>query len=242
MQLNKNTILITGGNSGIGYSMAKKFIELDNTVIITARNANRLKAAQESLPGIHTIQCDLTNNADMDKLVHYVEQKHPELNILINNAGIQYNYDFTKETGVLNKVTHEINTNMLATIQLITLLLPILEQNKNAAIVNVSSSLGLFPKRSAPVYCGTKAGVHIFTKALRYQLTGTKVFEVLPSLVDTNMTKGRGNGKISPQQLVDEFIDGFRNDRYEINIGKVKLLRKIARFSPRLADKIVMNK
>ena len=137
----------------------------------------------------------------------------------------------------------ELSTSVIPfRFKLITLLLPVLNAHSNAAIVNVSSGLGLVPKMSAPVYCGTKAGIHIFTKSLRYQLDKIKVFEVLPPLVATDMTAGRGKGKISPEQLVDEFIRGFAKDKLEMNIGKVKLLKRINRLVPRLAEKIMKGK
>jgi short-subunit dehydrogenase involved in D-alanine esterification of teichoic acids len=112
-----------------------------------------------------------------------------------------------------------------------------------AAVVNVSSGLALVPKKSAPVYCGTKAGLHLFTKALRYQLEGSpvKVFEIIPPVVDTPMTAGRGRGKISPKQLVEEFMRAFAKNQFEVNIGKVKLLRLINRLLPSLADRIMKN-
>ncbi len=241
MRTTNNTILITGGNSGIGLAMAKRFYELGNTVIITGRNIDTLNAVKQALPDVHIIQCDLTQHSDLDKLVHTIEQQHPELNVLINNAGIQYNYDFVTHPDTLPKVEHEINTNLLAPLKLASLLLPTLQQNSDSAIVNVSSALGMVPKGSAPVYCGTKAGVHIFTKALRYQLKDTKVFEVIPALVDTNMTQGRGKGKISPDQLVDEFIKGWKKDQYEISIGKVKLLRLLVRIAPSFADNLMRD-
>jgi short-subunit dehydrogenase involved in D-alanine esterification of teichoic acids len=93
----------------------------------------------------------------------------------------------------------------------------------------------------AAVYCGTKAGIHIFSKSLRYQLKKVKVFEIIPPLVDTNMTKGRGRGKISPEALADEFLESFKSDKYEVTIGKVKLLKIINRLFPALAEKIMKN-
>ncbi|MBD0259319.1 MAG: SDR family NAD(P)-dependent oxidoreductase, partial [Cytophagales bacterium] len=101
----------------------------------------------------------------------------------------------------------------------------------------------LVPKKWAPVYCGTKAGLHLFTKALRYQLEGSpvKVFEIIPPVVDTPMTAGRGRNKISPAQLVDEFVRAFANDRPEVNVGKVKMLRLLNRLWPSLADRIMKN-
>ncbi|MBD1434597.1 hypothetical protein H8B06_17360 [Sphingobacterium sp. DN00404] len=94
---------------------------------------------------------------------------------------------------------------------------------------------------TSAVYCRTKADIHIFSKSLRYQLDKVKVFEIIPPLVDTEMTKDRGKGKISPQKLVEEFIQAFKNNRYEVNIHKVKLLRAINRISPQLADKIMKD-
>ena len=239
MQLNNNTILITGGGTGIGFAMAQRFLSLGNTVIITGRNTNKLEAAKKVLPGLHTISCDITKQADLDNLVHSIEQQFPELNILINNAGVQYNYDFATTHDTLHKAEYEMQANRLGPIKLISLLLPVLDRNNKAAIVNVTSSLGLVPKQSAPVYCGSKAGLHIFTKALRYQLKDINVFEVIPALVDTAMTQGRLKNKISPEQLADEFIRGFEKNRYEISIGKVKLLRVLHRISPSLADSII---
>ena len=120
---------------------------------------------------------------------------------------------------------------------------PILMDNSESAIINISSGLALSPKKSAPVYCATKAGVHMFSKALRYQLEDShiKVFEVLPPLVDTPMTANRGVSKISTAQLVDEFLDGLENNRFEMNIGKVKLLKLMHRISPALAYRILKN-
>jgi short-subunit dehydrogenase involved in D-alanine esterification of teichoic acids len=114
---------------------------------------------------------------------------------------------------------------------------------QTAAIVNVSSGLGIVPKQSAPVYCGSKAGLHLFTKSLRWQLENSriKVFEIIPPIVDTFMTQGRGRGKISPEVLVDEFWNGFQNDKYEMAIGRTKLLVFIHRFLPKLADRIMRN-
>jgi len=123
--------------------------------------------------------------------------------------------------------------------EIIGLLLPLLKQNDNAAIINVSSGLGLVPKMQAPVYCSTKAGLHIFSKALRYQLDHVKVFEIIPPLVETKMTTGRGKNKISPEELAAEFVQAFKCNHYEISIGKVKLLKLLNRVSPLLAENIM---
>lgn len=176
-------------------------------------------------------------------MVVTVGHQFPALNVLINNAGIQYNYEFAEASEHLGRIAHEIAVNLTAPLQLTALLLPQLLTRPEAAIVNVSSGLGLGPKRSAPVYCATKAGLHQFSKALGYQLEGRSVhvMEVLLPLIDTPMTAGRGRGKISPEQLADEFLRGFASNTTEINIGKVGLLRLVQRVSPALADRILKN-
>ena len=239
MQLQGNKILITGATAGIGEALLNKFISLDNQVIAVGRNEQKLQELAQKDKRIIPFACDISSADDLDKLIMWVEQKHRDANILINNAGVQYNYHFAEEPQILGKIEQEINVNFLAPLKLIALMLPLLKSNENSAIVNVSSGLGLVPKKQAPVYCGTKAGLHIFSKALRYQLRQTKVFEIIPPLVDTQMTQGRGKGKISPDQLVEEFITAFKKDRYEVSIGKVKLLKFLNRWAPSLAESIM---
>jgi len=241
MNLNGNKILITGATEGIGKALAEKFLALGNSVIAVGRNAEKLNYLYSTHERCVAYSCDLARMDELEKLSLYIESKHPDLNILINNAGIQYNYHFADEIHLINKIDHEIAVNLIAPVKLIALLLPTLKLNPPAAIVNVSSGLGLVPKQQAPVYCGTKAAIHIFSKSLRYQLKKVKVFEIIPPLVDTNMTAGRGKGKIKPEKLVAEFIHAFERDIYEINVGKVKLLKIINRLSPSIADRIMRN-
>lgn len=239
MRLHGNKILITGATAGIGEAMLNKFLTLNNQVIAVGRNEQKLQSLAQTDERIIPFYCDISKSEDLDKLIMFIEQNHPDTNILINNAGIQYNYQFEEESHLLRKIEQEINVNLLAPLKLIALLLPILKINGNAAIVNVSSGLGLVPKMQAPVYCGTKAGIHIFSKSLRYQLKQIKVFEIIPPIVDTQMTAGRGKEKISPEKLVNEFIDAFHKDKFEVNIGKVKLLKIINRISPSIAERIM---
>ncbi|HAP60367.1 MAG TPA: oxidoreductase [Cytophagales bacterium] len=239
MQLHGNKILITGATAGIGEALLHRFVSLGNQVIAVGRNEQKLQALAEKYERVIPFVCDVGKAEDLDRLVMQVEQEHPDTNVLINNAGVQYNYQVAEEPQLLGKMAHEVQVNYLAPLKLIALLLPTLSANNPAAIVNVTSGLGLVPKAQAPVYCGTKAGLHMTTKALRYQLPQVRVFEIIPPLVDTQMTAGRGKGKISPEQLVDEFIRAFRKEKLEVSIGKVKLLRFINRLSPALADRIM---
>lgn len=239
MHLNGNKILITGATSGIGKVLAERFSALDNQIIAVGRNLNKLETLAQTYNQITPYQCDLSIPEEVEALIQFIRTGHQDLNVLINNAGIQYNCLFEDSQYGFKHVVDEIQVNLVVPIHLSKAMLPLLTKNPNAAIVNVSSGLGLVPKRKSAVYCSTKAGIHIFSKSLRHQLTAVKVFEIIPPLVDTAMTKGRGKGKISPDQLVTAFIKAFRNNVYEANISKVKLLRLINRVSPRLADRIM---
>ncbi|PTB96926.1 oxidoreductase [Marivirga lumbricoides] len=243
MRTTGNTVLITGGSSGIGLVLAKRFLELGNKVVITGRDKNKLEEIHNDLPEIKTFAGDLTDKNSLDELVLFIEQQHAELNILINNAAVQYNYSFIDEPELIYKIDYEVSTNISAPIKLTGLLLPLLLKNNNSAIVNVSSGLFIAPKKSASVYCASKSAIHTFSKTLRYQLenTGTKVFEIIPALIDTPMTSGRGKSKISPEQLTDEFFKNFKKDKIESYIGKTKLLKFINRLSPKLSDSIMKN-
>lgn len=238
-----NTILITGGSSGIGFALAKHFIQSNNKVIITARNKEKLQHIQGAFPAIITFSGDLTDKKSLEELSLFIEQQHSDLNILINNAAVQYSYNFTDEPDLIRKIEYEVAANLTAPMKLTGLLLPLIIKNKNSAIINVSSGLFIAPKKSAPVYCATKAAIHSFSKTLRYQLEGTdtKVFEIIPALIDTPMTAGRGKSKIAPEQLINEFIRDFKSDIFEIYIGKTKILKLINRLSPKLADRIMKN-
>ncbi|MEH2361775.1 SDR family oxidoreductase [Nostoc sp.] len=247
MKLSKQTVLITGGSAGVGLELARKFKQHNNRVIICGRNAEQLARAVQEIGDIETIQCDLAQESDIHALVETLKNKVGELSILVNNAGVQLNYNFIQAEPeyTLKDIDWEIDVNLNAVIKLTTLCLPLLRQQPESAIVNVSSGLAIAPKSTAPVYCATKAAIHIFSKALRYQMEDNApniaVYDAILPLVDTNMTRGRGKGKISPQQVAHEVFAAMERNRYEICVGKVKLLVLINRILPQLAAKILRN-
>ena len=244
MNLADNTILITGGGSGIGLALAKAFAQQSgNTVIVCGRNALKLEAVHKENPAIVTFTCDIASDQDQQRLTEAIRLKYPNLNILINNAGIQENYDFLDTKDHVALIDNEVNINFLAQVKLTDRLLPVLMQQPRAAIANVTSALALVPKQSAPVYCATKAAMHNFTKALRYQLEKTplKVFEIIPALVDTEMTRGRGKGKIIPAALAKQVLRGIESNKYEIRIEKTRILFALHRLLPSVAERIIRN-
>ena len=243
MKLSDNTVLVTGGGSGIGLALAKAFALRGNTVVVCGRNAQKLEAVHKENPTIVTFPCDIASDQDQQRLVEHITLTYPNLNILINNAGIQHNYNFSDAKNHTNLIEEEVNINLLAHLKLTDRFLPFLMQRPSAAIVNITSALALVPKQSAPIYCATKAAMHNFTKALRYQLENTpiKVFEIIPALVDTEMTKGRGKNKISSEALATEALRGIESNNYEIRIGKTKILFALHRFLPSIAERIIRN-
>lgn len=243
MRVTDNTVLITGGSSGIGLALARRFLKFNNKVIIVGRDAQKLRKVHQENPQVDSYACDLSDQRSLAGLCELITVNHPKVNIVIHNAAVQYNYMLSEEPNFIQMVDQEIATNFATPVKLSVMLLPLLKKNGNAAIVNVSSGLFIAPKKSAAVYCATKAAIHSFTKTLRYQLedTNVKVFEIIPSLVDTPMTQGSGKAKIQPEKLVDEFMCNFGNDKLESYIGKTKLLKLIDRVSPRLACRIMKN-
>jgi short-subunit dehydrogenase involved in D-alanine esterification of teichoic acids len=159
----------------------------------------------------------------------------------VADHAVQHTYDFADTSVPAELIAAELATNLSGPLTLIKLLLPQLLARPEAAIVNVTSGLAYVPKQSAAVYCGSKAGLHIATRALRWQLEGTpvRVFEMIPPLVDTGMTAGRGSRKITPQALVDEFWPAFARDQAVILIGRPRLLLLLQRPVPGLADTIM---
>ncbi|HEY1015305.1 MAG TPA: SDR family NAD(P)-dependent oxidoreductase [Herpetosiphonaceae bacterium] len=232
-----NTVLITGGAGGIGLALARRFHREGNAVILTGRDRARLERAAAELPGAIAEQADMRDEAALARLAG----AYPEVNVLVNNAAIQHIYQWADPASPAALIDEELAVNLRGPLLLTKHFLPGLLARPQAAIINVSSGLGLAPKQSAPVYCATKAALHAFSKALRWQLepAGVKVFEIIPPLVDTPMTAGRGKDKLAPDQLADQFWRGFVRDEYELPIGKTRLLMTVQRLAPGLADRIM---
>ena len=231
------TVLITGGATGIGFALAEKFHSAGNRVILVGRSEAALAQAANALPGVETCAADISLSEDRVRLI----AEFPDVSVLVNNAGIQVNTAIVNSTP--EAIEQELNINFLAPVLLSYAYLPLLMQQSSAAIINVSSGLALVPKEVAAIYCASKAALHSFSKTLRWQLedTSVRVFEVLPPLVETAMTAGRGKGKISPAQLAEEFWAGFKADRYEMHIGKTKLLALVNRIAPTVAERIMRH-
>ncbi|HEX7364402.1 MAG TPA: SDR family NAD(P)-dependent oxidoreductase [Dehalococcoidia bacterium] len=227
MKVKNNTILITGGATGIGFAMAQAFYKAGNTVIICGRRQNKLEEVKYTLPGLHIRACDVTKELERKLLFKWISESFRDLNVLINNAGIQRVIDLKKGAGGLAGVEAEIQTNLVAPIWMSAYFIPLLMKQKEAAIINVSSGLGFVPIASMPVYCATKAALHSFTMSLRHQLkdAAIKVFEVIPPMVDTELGKGSveeeggWNRGIPPAAVAEAVLTSLEEDTFEIAVG-----------------------
>ncbi|PQA89995.1 short-chain dehydrogenase [Chryseobacterium shigense] len=228
MNITNNIILITGGGSGIGLEIAK-VLHTSNQVIIAGRNKAKLDAAAAGLENVSTIQADITDEKDVERLVEEIKVNFGGLNILINNAGHAYVYTLSDTSDTYRKAAAEFETNYFAPIRLTEKLLPLLKQQENAAVVNVSSIVALAPGSHLPTYSDSKAALHSYTKLLRYELakdTPVKVFELMPPLVNTDFSVeigGRENG-IPASEVAESFVKGLLEDTFEIRVGHTEAL------------------
>ncbi|WCK52639.1 SDR family NAD(P)-dependent oxidoreductase [Aneurinibacillus sp. Ricciae_BoGa-3] len=220
MEFKGNTVLITGGASGIGLALAKRFLQAGNRVIVCGRREEKLAEAKEKFPELHTRVCDVSNESDRRSLFDWVTGEFPDLNVLVNNAGIQQRVNLLNDTHDWNHHRQEITINVDAPIHLSLLFIPHLLKQKRAAIINVSSGLSITPGVWVPIYSATKAALHSFTMSLRIQLedTNIQVVEILPPAVNTDLG---GVGLHTFGAPLDDFADSVFNDmqKGELEIG-----------------------
>jgi len=237
VDISGNTVLITGGASGIGYAMAEAFLDAGSEVLICGRREDKLREAQKRHPRLHIKTCDVAVDGQRTDLVEWAVTKFGALNVLVNNAGVQRDIDFTKGIGEFLSGENEIRINLEAPILLAGQLIPHLSGRKGAAIVNVSSGLGFVPASRMPVYSASKAGMHAFTMALRKQVLplGIKVFEVVPPAVDTDLNpqgraaRGAYKANLTAPEFVAAAMKGLASDVFEIGYGMTEGLLRASR-------------
>ncbi len=200
-----NTILITGGGSGIGRGLAQSLHALGNQVIIAGRRRQALDETTAANPGIKSFQLDIEHRAPIRAFAEQVIAEFPFLNVLINNAGIMRRENLLEQQPDLADAEAIVATNLLGPIRLTAALLTHLQQQPRATIINVSSGLAFLPMARTPTYCAAKAALHSYTLSLRAQLrnTGIEVIELIPPYVATNLMDGANNPRAMP---LDKFV------------------------------------
>lgn len=236
MNSTNKTVLITGGGSGIGFETAKLLVAKGNKVIIVGRTESRLESAIEVLPNVIAIRCDINDADDVQNLIQRIANDYLELSILINNAGRAFAYEHNESANAFEKATEEFSTNYFSVIRLTEGLLPLLKSQKEAAIVNVTSIVAYSPHHSVPTYSDSKAALHSYTLSLRHTLakdTAIKVFELLPSMVNTEFSKEIGGEQgINANEVAESLIIALEKEEYEIQVGQTSDFRKYYLSSP----------
>lgn len=234
MKITGNTILITGGGSGIGRGLAEAFQALGNQVIIAGRREQALDETTAANPGMKSLVLDIEDATAIRAFATRVIEDYPSLNVLINNAGIMRVENLLKQEDNLTDMEATITTNLLGPIRLTAALLPHLQKQSQATIITVSSGLAFVPLALTPTYSATKASIHSYTQALRFQLrdSTTQVIELIPPAVATDLLPG---SKKDPHVMpLEEFIAESMNILKtqplapEICVERVKFLRYAA--------------
>lgn len=227
MKITGNTILITGGGTGMGLEAAKQLNAMGNTVILAARNEERLKEEAAKLKNASIIVCDLSIENDLDRLVNTVKEKHPNLNMVFLNAGIATNYKLFSRNDSYKVSIAEMITNYHSVVMLTQALVPILADRENSAIIITTSGVSFVPDLQHPTYSATKAALHSYTLSLRLALeqqkSNVKIFELMAPLVDTPFAKGIvSDKKMRADRVIEEMIAKLEVNEYEMHVGLTK--------------------
>jgi uncharacterized oxidoreductase len=230
MKTTGNTVLITGGGSGIGRGLAEAFHALGNHVIIAGRRKQALDDTTARNSGMASLTLDIEDPASIRPFAAQVATRYPTLNVLINNAGIMRVEKLQAQQGDLADAESIIATNLLGPIRLTAALLPLLQRQAHSTILNVSSGLAFVPLAPTPTYCGTKAAIHAYTQSLRFQLraSSTEVLELIPPYVATDLLGGGTDPRAMPlDAFITEVMDILKTQptATEICVEKVKPLR-----------------
>jgi uncharacterized oxidoreductase len=230
MKITGNTVLITGGGSGIGRGLAEALHGLGNQVIIAGRRKQMLEATTAANPGMKSATLDIDSAASIRAFAAKVAADYPALNFVIQNAGIMRPENLRAQPEDLADAEATITTNLLGPIRMTAALLPLLLKQASSTIMTVSSGLALVPLSPTPTYCATKAAIHSYTQSLRYQLRGTsvEVLELIPPYVQTDLLDGASDPRAMPlNQYIAEVMSILKAEPTpsEICVENVKRLR-----------------
>ncbi|MFJ2238117.1 SDR family oxidoreductase [Streptomyces sp. NPDC087859] len=231
MKMTGNTILITGGTSGIGLGLALRLHEVGNKVVVAGRRKELLDEITAEHPGIDALVLDVADPDSIARARETVAATYPELNVLVNNAGIMLLESVLDPAGLTVAEDH-VTVNLLGTIRMTYAFLPLLVGKDDAVVVNVTSALAFVPYQSTPTYSATKAALHSFSESLRIQLAGAEagvqVIEVVPPGVRTTLLDQQDSDQSMPlDDFLSETLDLLREkpDAKELVVERARFIR-----------------
>jgi short-subunit dehydrogenase involved in D-alanine esterification of teichoic acids len=232
-------VLITGGGSGIGLAVAHR-LAADNTVIIAGRDGRKLAVATEKAPRLQALALDVTSEDQVAEAFDRISREFGGLDLIVHAAGVMHGFRIADE-GAAALIEAEVEINLVGATRVVRLGLPILRRSETPGVVLISSSLALAPAPGLAVYSATKAALHSLARSWRTELAseGIRVFDVLPTWVDTNLSSDLAVAKITPDGVAAAIIDGVARDRHQILIGRAWGVALASRISPRLAEALV---
>ena len=237
MKLAGNTILITGGTSGIGRALAEAFHDRGNRVIIAGRRQHLLDSITTAHPGMQGAQLDVEDTSAVGDFAAQMQARFPELNVLINNAGISRPEDLLADTSDISVSRSIIQTNIVGVVQLTAALLPTLKQQRSSTVITTTSGLAFVPRSNFLAYCASKAFLHSWLQSLRAQLSGTpvEVLELVPPYVQTNLAGPHQANDPATMPLAEyvaevmQILEEANHPQGEILVERVKALRHAER-------------
>lgn len=237
MKTTGNTILITGAGTGMGLEAARRFSELGNTVLMLARNRERLEARAADLEHADTFACDITDEQQIEHLLEYVDEHHPQLNVAFLNAGVTNGYTLFGGEDAVAHAREEMTTNFISAVRLTHALEPRLAKTPEAAMIITTSGNAFAPDVGNPTYSATKAALHSYVQSMRLvlqrQQSTIRVFELMAPLVDSPFAEHvRSDGKVAPSEVITALIHGLEDDELELRVGVTEDLYQMLRRSP----------
>lgn len=244
MELTGKTVLITGAGTSMGLVAAREFSRRGNRVIMVARNAKRLRTEADKLERADAFACDVSDSAQVDRLLDWVRANAPELDMLFLNAGVTHSYRLFDGTDAAAHARQEMEINFVATVDLTQRFVPLIQDRTGAALIITTSGVIYAPDNGNPTYSATKAALHSYVQSLRFQLgqngVSLPVFERVSPLVDTPFASGvKSDVKATPKEVIDALFVGLAADTIDIRPGSSQPLYEAWREDPAKAAKMV---